>query len=129
VLSLEIKDTDGRWLGEAAALYDDEVLDYLAALPGFPGLEALCRLDRDGETLLAPSLCEALAADLAEIAPRVRRRDLPEPPAWVGLEGTGDIRLGDELGWPGLADLLGRTSRLLALARRPGMELWALGDD
>ena len=54
---------------------------------------------------------------------------MPEPPAWVGLEGTGDIRVGEELGWDGLLDLLQKMAHLLHLARVMGMELWALPND
>lgn len=126
MLSLEIKDANGRWLEEAATVLDEELLDYLAALPGLTGLPAL-RHPRD--TPLAEALRAALQADVEALAPRVRARDLPEPPAWVGLEGLGDIRLGEEFGWPGLVDVLNRLSRLLAMAREPGVELWAVGEE
>jgi hypothetical protein len=128
MLSIEIKDANGRWLEEASTVLDEELLDYLAALPGVPGLESLRRLDRRSGTLLDEAFRTALQADLEAVAPRVRARDLPEPPAWVGLDGLADIRLGEELGWPGLADALNRLSRLLALAREPEMELWAIGE-
>ncbi len=134
MLSLEIKDANGRWLEEAATVLDVELLDYLetlatlAALPQLTGMHALRRLDPSGNTRLDEALRAALQADIETLAPRVRARDLPEPPAWVGLEGLGDIRLGEELGWPGLVDVLNRLSRLLSLAREPGVELWALGD-
>jgi hypothetical protein len=128
VLSLEIKDANGRWLEEASTVLDVELLDYLEALPHLTGMHALRRLDPAGETPLDETLRAALQADIEILAPRVRARDLPEPPAWVGLEGLGDIRLGEELGWPGLVDVLNRLSRLLALAREPGVELWAIGD-
>ena len=59
------------------------------------------------------------------MAPRVQRRELPEPPPWVGLEGLDDIRVGEEFGWAGLVDFLSRLQRLLTLARKPGMEMWA----
>ena len=130
MLSLEIKDANGRWLEEAATLFDAELLDYLAtlaALPRLSGMQALRRLEPEEDTLLGEALRTALQADLEKLVPRVRARDLPEPPAWVGLEGLGDIRLGEELGWPGLVDVLNRLSRLLALARKPGVELWARG--
>jgi len=131
VLSLEIKDANGRWLQEASTVLDVELLDYLATLttrPPLSGVHALRRLDPAEDTPLDEQLRAALQADIETLAPRVRARDLPEPPAWVGLEGLGDIRLGEELGWPGLVDVLNRLSRLLALAREPGVELWALGD-
>jgi hypothetical protein len=128
MLSLEIADAHGRRWEEASAVLDEELLDYLAALPGVPALQALRRLGSDGETLLDEEARAGLQADLEALAPRIRQRDLPEPPAWVGLEGTGDIRLGEELGWPGLVEVLNRLSRLLALAREPGRELWAVGE-
>jgi len=129
VLSLEIKDANGRWLEEAATVFDVELLEYLAtlgALPHLTGMHALRRLDSSEDTQLDAALRAALQSDLETLAPRVRARDLPEPPAWVGLEGLGDIRLGEALGWPGLVDVINRLSRLLALAREPGVELWAL---
>ena len=131
MLSLEIKDANGRWLQEASTVLDVELLDYLATLTTLPplsGMHALRLLDPAEDTPLDEQLRAALQADIETLAPRVRARDLPEPPAWVGLEGLGDIRLGEELGWPGLVDVLNRLSRLLALAREPGVELWALGD-
>lgn len=128
MLSLEIADADGHWLEEASTVLDEELLDYLAALPGVPVLQDLRRLASDGETLLDEAVRAGLQADIEALAPLVRRRELPEPPAWVGLEGTGDIRLGEELGWPGLVDVLNRLARLLALARRPEMGLWAVGE-
>jgi hypothetical protein len=126
MLSLEIADAEGRWLDEASTVLDEELLDYLAALPGLPALASLRRLTPGAETLLDEAARTALQADLAAIAPRVRGRQLPEPPAWVGLEGTGDIRLGEELGWTGLVDVLNRLARLLALARQPEMGMWAV---
>jgi hypothetical protein len=128
MLSLEIADADGHWLEEASTVLDEELLDYLAALPGLAALHDLRRLAMAGETLLDEAARTALQADLEAIAPLVRGRQLPEPPAWVGLEGTGDIRLGEELGWPGLVDVLNRLARLLALARKPGMGMWAVGE-
>jgi hypothetical protein len=128
VLSIEIKDANGRWLEEASTVLDEELLDYLAAVPGVPALGSLRRIDRKDGTLLDEALRAAIQSDLEAVAPRVRARDLPEPPAWVGLDGLTDIRLGEELGWPGLVDALNRLSRLLALAREPGMELWAIGE-
>ena len=132
MLSLEIKDANGRWLEEAATVLDAELLEYLATLETLPhltGMHALRRLDPAEGTSLDETLRAALQADIEALAPRVRTRNLPEPPAWVGLEGLGDIRLGEELGWPGLVDVLNRLSRLLALAREPGVELWALGEE
>lgn len=127
MLSLEIADAEGSWLDEASTVLDEELLDYLAALPGVPAMQGL-RGFAPGETLLDEAARAGLEADLATLAPLVRRRELPEPPAWVGLEGSTDIRLGEELGWPGLVGVLNRLARLLALARRPEMGLWAVGD-
>src|SRR4029077_14535207 len=115
-----------------STVLDQELLDYLAALPGLPALQGLRRLamaGAGGETLLDEAVRTALQADLEAIAPLVRRRELPEPPAWVGLEGTGDIRLGEELGWRGLLDVLQKLAHLIHLARGLGMELWALPND
>jgi hypothetical protein len=70
-----------------------------------------------------------LEGEVETLAGRVRRRDAPEPPEWVGLEGTGDIRIGEELGWRGLLDFLQKLEHLLHLARQMGMELWALPND
>jgi hypothetical protein len=128
MLSLEITDGTGQRLEEAATVFDRELLDYFVALAGFPALQELGRLDPDAETPVGAALQAALQADLEAIAPRVRQRALPEPPDWVGLEGLNDIRLGEPLGWAGLADVLRRLSRLLTIACEPGIELWAVGD-
>ncbi len=127
MLFLEIFDESGQDFPELATPLDDELLEYLSGLEGFSAFQALGRLDRGGETLLDEMLRETLWAELALLAPRVQGRLLPEPPPWVGLEGLNDIRLGEEFGWVGLVDFLSRVQRLLTLARKPGMELWAGG--
>lgn len=125
LLFLEIFDETGRDFPELTTPVDDELLDYLARLEGFPAFQSLGRLDREEETLFGEPLREGLREELARLAPLVQRRLLPEPPHWVGLEGLDDIRIGEEFGWAGLVDFLSRLQRLLTLARKPGTELWA----
>ena len=127
MLFLEIFDESGRDFPELTTPVDDELLDYLTRLEDFPAFQSLGRLDREGETLFEEPLREALWEELALLAPQVQRRLLPDPPPWVGLEGLNDIRLGEEFGWAGLVDFLSHLQRLLTLARKPGMELWAGG--
>lgn len=127
MLFLEIFDESGRDFPELTTPVDDELLEYLTNLEGFPAFQALGGLDREDETLLDEPLREGLLEDLALLAPQVQRRLLPAPPPWVGLEGLNDIRLGEEFGWAGLVDFLSRLQRLLLLARKPGMELWVGG--
>ena len=122
MLFLEIFDESGRDFPELATPVDDELLEYLGRLEGFPAFQALGTLD---ETLLDEPFREGLWEELALLAPQVQRRLLPEPPPWVGLEGLNDIRLGEEFGWAGLVDFLSRLQRLLTMARKPGMELRA----
>lgn len=128
MLSLEIADESGTWIAEASTVLDEELLDYLASLSGFPALEALRDLDPAGETRFDEPAREALKRDVEALAPQVERRQVPEPPAYVGLEGTGDIRVGEEFGWAGLREFLRRLHRMLAMARQPGMEMWAVGE-
>ena len=125
MLFLEIFDESGRDFPELATPVDDELLEYLGRLEDFPAFQSLGSLDREEETLLDGPLRERLWEELVRLAPQVQRRLLPEPPPWVGLEGLNDIRLGEEFGWAGLIDFLSRLQRLLTLARKPGMELWA----
>jgi hypothetical protein len=66
---------------------------------------------------------------VAELSARVERREVPEPPEWVGMEGTGDLRVGEELGWRGLLDLLQRMEHLLHLCRTLGLELWMVPEE
>lgn len=127
MLFLEIFDESGRDFPELTTVLDDELVEYLGRLEGFPAFQELGRLDREEEARLDAPLREGLWIELAVLAPKVQRRDLPEPPPWVGMEGLDDIRLGEEFGWAGLVDFLSRLQRLLALARKPGMELWAGG--
>jgi hypothetical protein len=124
---LEIFDETGRDFPELATPVDDELLEYLNRLEGFPAFQSLGSLDREEEVILDEPLREGLWEELARLAPQVHGRRLPEPPPWVGLEGLNDIRLGEEFGWAGLVDFLSRLQRLLTLARKPGMELWARG--
>lgn len=127
LLFLEIYDASGRDFPELTTPLEDELVEYLGRLEGAPVLQALGRLDREKDTLLDAALREGLWDEIAALAPRVQRRELPEPPPWVGLEGLDDIRIGEEFGWAGLVDFLSRLQRLLTLARKPGMELWARG--
>jgi hypothetical protein len=127
VLFLEIFDESGRDFPELTTVLDDELVEYLGRLEGFPAFQSLGGLDREEEARLEAPLREGLWIELTVLAPKVQCRDLPEPPPWVGMEGLDDIRLGEEFGWAGLVDFLSRLQRLLTLARRPGMELWAGG--
>lgn len=127
--TLQLADSDGNILNESFATLDEELVEYLARLEGFPVLQSLRGLEPDEETWIDKEARDALEEEIAALAPRVRRREGPEPPAWVGLEGTGDIRLGEEMGWPGLLEFLQRVEHLIHLSRTMGMELWALPDE
>lgn len=127
--TLLMADDDGNPLFETYVLLDDELAGYLAGLKGFPYLQGLSGLDPEEETWIDAEAREKLEKEVAELAGRVRRREVPEPPEWVGLEGTGDLRLGEELGWQGLLDFLQKVEHLLHLARGMKMELWALPND
>jgi hypothetical protein len=117
---------DGAPLQESYAVLDDELAEYLAGLDGFPALQSLRNLPREEETLLPGELRDALAQEVEALAERAKRRDLLEPPEWVGLEGTGDIRLGEPFGWSGLLAFLQRLEHLIFLGRRMGLGLWAI---
>lgn len=119
---------EGGAVEESYAVLDDELAEYLAGLDGFPALQALQSLPREGDTYLSNDVKESLGQEVAKLAARAKQRDLPEPPAWVGLEGTGDIRLGEPFGWEGLLDFLQRLEHLLFLAQRMGLGLQATGD-
>lgn len=125
MLFLEIFDENERDFPEMTTVLDDELQDYLKGLDDFPALQTLGRLDEEEDFLLDEPLRDALWEELSLISPRVQERDLPEPPSRVGTEGLGDLRVGDDFGWMGLIDFLGRLQRLLTLARKPGLELWA----
>ena len=127
MLFLEIFNENGRDFPELATPMDDELLEYLGRLEGYPAFRSLGMLDREEETLLDEPLREQLWEELMRLGPQVQRRLLPEPPPWVGLEGLNDIRLGEEFGWAGLVDFLTHLQRLLTMARKPGMALWAGG--
>lgn len=127
--TLLLADPDGVPLEESYATLDDELVEYFASLESFPALQAFLHLPSDGETPLPAEAREALEGEIAELAARTKQRELPEPPKWVGLEGTGDIRLGEEFGWRGLLDFLQRLEHLLFLARQMGLDLWAEGVD
>ncbi len=127
--TLLLADEDGGLFTESYAGLDDELAEYLAGLDGFPALQALRDLPREEDTPFSEETREALSREVAELAARAQRRELPAPPDWVGLDGSGDIRLGEELGWPGLLDFLQRLEHLLFLARRMGLGLWAAGED
>ena len=122
-------DGEGNPLEESIAVLDDELASYLGGIAGFPFLRGLQGMDRAEETWIDEEAREALAREVAELAARVRRRKVPQPPDWVGLEGTGDLRVGEQLGWQGLLDFLQRLEHLLHLARQMGLDLWAVPED
>ena len=127
--TLLLADSDGNLLTETYATLDDELVEYLAGLKGFPVFQGLRNLQPTEETWVDAEVRDAWKGEVAELAARVRRREAPEPPEWVGLEGTGDIRLGEELGWHGLLDFLQRVEHLLHLAERMGMEVWVVPEE
>jgi hypothetical protein len=120
---------DGAPVEESYTLLDDELAEYLAGLDGLPTLQALRNLPQEEETRLPDDLRDALAQEVEALAARARRRELPEPPEWVGLEGTGDIRLGEPLGWNGLLTFLQRVEHLIFLSRQMGLRLSASGEE
>lgn len=128
-LTLQLADTDGNLLSESYAILDPELLDYFASLDGFPVFRSFRGVDPTDETYLDEEVRVALAVEAEELAGRVERREAPEPPEHVGLEGLGDLRLGEDFGWKGLRDFLRRVLHLLHLARTLGMEVWLVGDD
>jgi hypothetical protein len=127
--TLLMADHEGNPLQETVVSLDDELVAYLSGLKGFPVFQGLRELDAVEETFIDGEVREMLEREVAELAARARRREVPEPPAWVGLEGTQDLRLGEELGWRGLLEWLQKVEHLLHLARQMGMEVWILPND
>ncbi len=125
-LTLQLATADGSLLSESYAILDDELLAYFSGLDGFPALKRFGELPPEEETPVEEEAREKLAREVEELASLAKRQEVPPPPDWVGLEGTGDIRLGEELGWRGLLEFLQRMEHLLFLARRAGLELWIL---
>ncbi len=113
----------------SSVILDDELVAYLSGLKGFPVFQGLRGLDPVEETFIEVEVREMLEREVAELAARARRREGPSPPPWVGLEGTGDLRLGERLGWGGLLEWLQKVEHLLHLTRQMGMELWVLPND
>jgi hypothetical protein len=122
-------DDEGNPLEESSTVLDDELAEYLAGVEGFPFLRGLKGMETGEETWIDGEAREALAREVAELAARARRRTLPPPPDWVGLEGTGDLRFADPFGWQGLLDFLQRLEHLLHLVRQMGLELWAVPNE
>jgi hypothetical protein len=121
-------DDEGEPLQETFVLLDTELVEYLSKLVDFPVLRNLQTLDRVEETWIDAEVRGMLEREVAELAARVRRREVPEPPEWVGLE-DGDIRMGEEFGWRGFLEWIQKVEHLLHLSRQMGMELWALPND
>ena len=127
--TLLMADEEGTPLQETFVILDDELVGYLSGLTGFPVFQGLRGLDPAEETWIDAEVRGMWEREIAELAMRAGKREIPEPPEWVGLEGTADIRLGEEFGWRGLLDFLQRLEHLLHLSRTMGLELWALPDD
>ena len=127
-LTLQLADAGGNLLSEAYAVLDDELLAYLSGLDGFPALQRIGELPSEEKTSIGEEDREALAREAPDLAVLASRRELPAPPDWVGLEGTGDIRLGEEFGWRGLLDFLRRLEHLIHLCRTMKMEMLVLPD-
>ena len=128
-LTLQLAGADGNVLSEAYAILDDEFLVYLSGLDGFPALRRIGELPSEEEMSIREEDREALTREAQELAVLASRREVPAPPDWVGLEGTGDIRLGEEFGWRGLLDFLRRLEHLLHLCRTMRLEMWVLPED
>lgn len=128
-LILQLSDAAGKPLSESYIVLDDELLAYLSGLDGFPALRRVGGLPPDEETSIGEDDREALAREARELAVLASRWEVPVPPDWVGLEGTGDIRLGEEFGWRGLLDFVRRLEHLLHLCRTMKMEMLALPDE
>src|SRR5215216_176680 len=122
-LALQLADPEGDFLPESYAILDEELLEYFSGLASFPALRSFGELSPEEETPIEEETREALAREAAEMAALVLRREVPRPPDWVGLQGTGDLRLGEELGWSGLLGFLQRLEHLVHLARKMGLEL------
>ena len=126
---LQLVDAEGSLPSDAALPLDDELAEYFAGLAGLDAFAAFARLGAvpaTGETLLDEAERRSLEDELGPLAARARERSLPAPPDWVGLEGGTDIRMAEELGWPGLLSFLQRFERLLHLAGRLRGELWVM---
>jgi len=128
-LTLQLADSDGNLLPESYAILDEELLEYLSGFSAFPALRSFGELPQEEETPIGQDAREAMAREAVEMAALVQRRQVPEPPDWVGLQGTGDIRLGEEFGWEGLLAFLRRLEHLVHLARTMGLDLLALPND
>jgi hypothetical protein len=127
--TLLLADDEGNPLEESIAILDDELAAYLAGIEGFPYLRGLKTMSQSEETWIDAEAREALEREMEELAARVQRREVPQPPEWVGLEGIGDLRLGEPFGWKGLLDFLQRLEHLLHLARQMGLDLWAVPNE
>src|ERR1700709_554759 len=102
--TLLMTDEEGNPLQETFVLLDDELVEYFGGLEGVPVFRGFQGLDPDKDT---------------GIDAEGRGR----------LEGRGDVRPGEGLGWNGLLELLQKLAHLLHLARGLGLEIWALPDD
>ncbi len=124
-LTLQLADTNGAFLSESYAILDEELLVYLSGLDGFPALQEL----RAQEAALGEEVRTALAVEASALAELASRHAVPAPPDWVGLDETGDIRLGEEFGWRGLLDFLRRLDHLLHLCRTMELEMWVVPEE
>lgn len=127
-ITLALQKPDGEFCQTPYALMDEEVATYLGTLSQFSGLRSLADLDPYGELELPRSLRNRLLVEARDLEVLASKEQLPEPPPYVGLEGTGDPRVGKPFGWKGLVAFAADLRRVLEAASSQKVEVMAVGD-
>ena len=104
-------------------------MDYLSRLVEFPVFRNLQTLEPVEETWIDAEVRGMLEREVAELAARARRREIPEPPEWVGLEGTGTSGSARSSAGAGSSTASRSWSTSSISPGQMGMELWALPND
>jgi hypothetical protein len=99
---------------EECVLLDEEIIEYISHLKGFPMLKQLGNFDPYDDTLISLSMQMGLKRELTEIIELAKNKNLPKPPDYVGLEGGVDVEFGEEFGWVGLVAFFKKLKQIIS---------------
>lgn len=127
-ITIGIIETSDEMIQEPFVILECELLEYLAAVSNRFALKPLTQLDPYDFTLLDITNLQLLAEEVPKFIKAVKRRDLPVPPLYVGLNGMPIRDDDEEFGWRGLENFLEKLLLILKLTLKRKQQIAAIGD-